>query len=44
MHRAMARRERLLISSLCGRAGRVLKVVAPRLIDRIALRAIRERR
>ncbi|MGE0581943.1 MAG: SDR family oxidoreductase [Steroidobacteraceae bacterium] len=43
MHRAMARRDRLLITSLRGRAGRVLKLVAPRLIDRIVRRAIRER-
>lgn len=43
-HRAMARRERLLITSLRGRAGRVLKIAAPRLVDRIVLRAIRERR
>lgn len=44
MHRAMARRDRLLVTSLRGRAGRALKLFAPRLIDRIALRAIRERR
>jgi short-subunit dehydrogenase len=43
IHRAMARRDRLLITSLRGRAGRVLKILAPRLIDRIARRAIRER-
>ncbi len=42
-HRAMARRKRLLITSLRGRAGRVLKILAPRLIDRVALRAIRDR-
>lgn len=43
MHQAMARRQRLLITSLRGRAGRFLKLVAPSLIDRMALRAIRER-
>jgi len=44
MHHAIARRDRLLITSLRGRAGRALKLFAPRLIDRVALRAIRERR
>ncbi len=41
IHRAMARRQRLLITSLRGRAGRVLKIVAPRLVDRIVRRAMR---
>ncbi len=43
IHRAMARRDRLLLTSLRGRAGRVLKLLAPRLVDRMAGRAIRER-
>lgn len=38
--RAMARRERLLITSARGRFARVLKLVAPGLVDRIAARAI----
>lgn len=42
--RAMRRRQRLLLTSLRGRAGYWLKWFAPRLIDRIAARAIRERR
>lgn len=41
---AMAKRKRLLITSRRGRLGRWLKLVAPGLIDRIAARAIRERR
>ena len=43
MHRAMARRDRLLITSVRGRAGRFLKLVAPRLVDGIVRRAIRDR-
>lgn len=39
--RAMERRQRLLITSLRGKAGRFVRLVAPRLIDRIAARAIR---
>jgi len=38
---AMERRERLLITSLRGRLGRWVRLFAPRLIDRIASRAIR---
>lgn len=41
--RAIARRERLAIMSARGRLGRWLKVIAPRAIDRIAARAIRQR-
>ena len=41
MAHAIARRRRLLITSLRGRAGRWLGVIAPALIDRIAARAIR---
>lgn len=44
IHRAMARRQRLLVTSLRGRAGRVLKVIAPRAVDRIVQRAMRRRR
>ena len=38
---AMERRQRLLITSLRGRLGRFVRLVAPGLIDRIAARAIR---
>lgn len=38
---AMERRRRLLITSLRGKLGRFVRLVAPRLIDRIAHRAIR---
>jgi short-subunit dehydrogenase len=38
---AMGRRQRLLITSLRGRLGRYVRLVAPGLIDRIAKRAIR---
>ena len=38
---AMERRQRLLITSLRGRLGRFVRLVAPRLIDAIAYRAIR---
>ena len=38
---AMERRQRLLITSLRGRLGRYVRLVAPGLIDRIARRAIR---
>jgi short-subunit dehydrogenase len=41
---AMARRKRLLITSSRGRLGRWLKLVNPEAIDRIAARAIRDRR
>jgi short-subunit dehydrogenase len=40
---AIELRRRLLITSLRGRLGRWLKLLAPSLIDRIAARAIRER-
>ena len=38
---AMERRQRLLITSLRGKLGRFVRLVTPRLIDRIAYRAIR---
>jgi short-subunit dehydrogenase len=38
---AMERRQRLLITSWRGKAGRFVRIFAPRLIDRIAARAIR---
>jgi hypothetical protein len=41
---AMERRERLLITSARGKLGRVLKLLAPSVIDRIAAKAIRERK
>ena len=42
IHRAMASRRRLLITSFRGKLGRVLRVFAPALIDRIAIKAIGE--
>ncbi len=42
--RAMRRRDRLLITSARGRLGRWARLIAPALVDRIAARAIRERR
>jgi short-subunit dehydrogenase len=42
--RAIANRDRLLITSLRGKLGRWLKLLAPGLIDRLAARAIAERR
>jgi short-subunit dehydrogenase len=42
--RGMQRRERLVITSLRGRAGRWARLIAPALVDRIAARAIRTRR
>ena len=42
--RAMHRRQRLLITSARGRFGRWARLLAPRLVDRLAARAIRERR
>ena len=42
--RAMQRRDRMLVTSLRGRLGRLLKPFVPTLLDRIAARAIRERR
>ncbi len=44
MRRALARRQRLLITSLRGRLGRFVKPLLPRLMDRVAARAIRLRR
>jgi NAD(P)-dependent dehydrogenase (short-subunit alcohol dehydrogenase family) len=41
---AMAERRRMLVTSARGRLGRWLKLIAPALIDRIARRAIEERR
>ncbi|MCH7508289.1 MAG: SDR family oxidoreductase [Proteobacteria bacterium] len=41
---AMRKRQRLLITSVRGKLGRWLKLIAPTLIDRIAERAIRLRR
>ncbi|HEY4646412.1 MAG TPA: SDR family oxidoreductase [Steroidobacteraceae bacterium] len=41
---AIERRKRLLITSARGHCGRWLKLIAPSVIDRIAARAIRERR
>jgi hypothetical protein len=41
---AMAARRRMLITSRRGKLGRVLKVLAPGLIDRIAAKAIANRR
>jgi len=38
---AMERRQRLLVTSLRGKLGRFVRLLAPRLIDRIAYRAIR---
>jgi short-subunit dehydrogenase len=43
IHAAMLRRQRLLITSWRGRAGRWLRLIAPRWIDAIAARAIRTR-
>jgi short-subunit dehydrogenase len=44
MRRALARRQRLLITSLRGRLGRFAKPFLPALMDRVAARAIRLRR
>jgi short-subunit dehydrogenase len=41
--RAIEKRERLVVMSRRGRFGRWLKLVAPRVVDRIAARAIRQR-
>jgi short-subunit dehydrogenase len=41
---AMRRRDRLLITSARGRLGRWARLIAPSAVDRIAARAIRERR
>jgi short-subunit dehydrogenase len=41
---AMRRRQRLLITSARGRLGRWARLLAPALVDRLAARAIRERR
>jgi hypothetical protein len=40
----MRRRQRLLITSRRGRLGRWARLIAPRRIDRMSARAIRERR
>jgi hypothetical protein len=40
----MHRRDRLLITSARGRFGRWARLIAPAMVDRIAARAIRERR
>jgi short-subunit dehydrogenase len=42
--RAMERREREVVMTAQGRVGLFLKLVAPRLLDRLAARAIREKR
>jgi short-subunit dehydrogenase len=42
--RAMQRRDRLLITSARGRFSRWARLIAPAMVDRIAARAIRERR
>jgi hypothetical protein len=42
--RAMEKRQRLAVLSSRGRWGRLVRVVAPGLIDRIAARAVREGR
>jgi short-subunit dehydrogenase len=42
--RAMERRQRLLITSFRGRVGHWARLIAPALVDRIAERAIRQRR
>ncbi len=43
MVKAMEKRQRLLITSARGKFGRWLKMLAPRLVDRIALRAVQKR-
>jgi short-subunit dehydrogenase len=43
IRRAMEKRQRLLITSARGKLGRVLKLLAPAVGDRIAARAIRQR-
>src|SRR4029453_3232427 len=40
MVRAMEKRRRLLVTSFRGRIGRVVRLVAPGLIDRVARRAV----
>jgi len=42
--KAMRRRDRLLITSARGRFGRWARLIVPAMVDRIAARAIRERR
>jgi hypothetical protein len=42
--RAMHRRQRLLLTSARGRLARWARLLVPRLVDRMAARAIRERR
>jgi hypothetical protein len=41
---AMAARRRMLITSRRGKLGRIFKILAPGLIDRIAAKAIADRR
>ena len=41
--RAMARRDRELVMTFKGKIGRLLKLISPRLVDRIALRVIKSR-
>jgi hypothetical protein len=41
---AVRRRDRLLITSARGRLGRWARLIAPAVVDRVAARAIRERR
>jgi short-subunit dehydrogenase len=43
IRRAMHKRQRLLVTSARGKFGRLLKLIAPGVIDRLAARAIRER-
>jgi len=42
--RAMGKRDRLLITSLRGKLGRWIRMFSPALVDRIAGKAIRERK
>jgi short-subunit dehydrogenase len=42
--RGIDRRERLVLMTARGRLGRWLKLIAPSMIDRIAARAIRDRK
>ena len=41
---AMEKRQRMLITSLRGKFGRAIKLLAPSVIDRMAEKAIRERK
>ena len=42
--RAMERRQRLLIMNWRGRFGRLVRIFAPGLVDRLALKSVREGR